>query len=50
MLELHASSDQTDTDFIVKIADQEPQSAAERKNGAQPKFTNVSTRTKTSRP
>ncbi len=42
VLELHASSDQIDTDFIVKVADQEPQSAAERKKGAQPKFTNVS--------
>ncbi len=41
ILELYASSSCTDTDFIVKIADQAPQSAAERKKKINPKFTTV---------
>jgi predicted acyl esterase len=42
VLELVASSDQPDTDFIVKLSDQEPQSADARKAGRQPAFQNVS--------
>jgi uncharacterized protein len=42
VLELHASSDQIDTRFIVKLADQHPQDDAARAKGAQPAFTNVS--------
>ncbi|MEA2949226.1 MAG: uncharacterized protein QOI40_4556, partial [Alphaproteobacteria bacterium] len=42
VLELHASSDQIDTRFIVKLADQAPQEDAARAKGAQPPFTNVS--------
>ena len=42
VLELHASSDQIDTRFIVKLADQAPQEEAARAKGAQPAFTNVS--------
>ncbi|MBT6219255.1 MAG: CocE/NonD family hydrolase [Rhodospirillaceae bacterium] len=36
-LELYASSDQPDTDFIVKISDQIPQAPEEREKGLQPK-------------
>ena len=36
VLELRASSDQPDTDFIVKLADQFPQSAEDRKGGCSP--------------
>lgn len=42
VLELYALSDQTDMEFIVKIADQRPQPPEERKKGVQPGFTNVS--------
>ncbi len=42
VLELRASSDQPDTDFIVKLADQFPQSAEDRAKGLQPGFANVS--------
>jgi putative CocE/NonD family hydrolase len=42
VLELYASSDQIDTRFIVKLADQHPQDEAAREKGAQPAFTNVS--------
>jgi putative CocE/NonD family hydrolase len=42
VLELYASSDQVDTRFIVKLADQHPQDEAARAKGAQPAFTNVS--------
>ena len=42
VLKLHASSDQIDTRFIVKLADQQPQEEAARAKGAQPAFTNVS--------
>lgn len=42
VLELYASSDQIDTDFIVKLSDQRPQDAAARAAGEQPKFANVS--------
>ena len=42
VLELHASSDQIDTRFIVKLADQAPQEQAARAKGVQPAFTNVS--------
>ena len=41
-LELWASSDQIDTEFIVKLSDQHPLSEAEREKGAQPTFVNVS--------
>lgn len=41
VLELFASSDQTDTDFIVKLADQHPQTADERKSGRPPAFNNI---------
>jgi len=42
VLELYASSDQIDTRFIVKLADQHPQDEASRAKDAQPAFTNVS--------
>ena len=42
ILEFHAESSATDTDFVVKIADQYPQSAADRKAGLQPMAVNVS--------
>jgi uncharacterized protein len=42
VLELYASSDQIDTRFIVKLADQAPQDEATRTKGVQPTFTNVS--------
>jgi uncharacterized protein len=42
VLELYASSDQIDTRFIVKLADQHPQDEKERERLAQPAFTNVS--------
>jgi uncharacterized protein len=41
VLELFASSDQIDTDFVVKLSDQLPQDPAARKAGAQPAFTVV---------
>jgi uncharacterized protein len=42
VLELYASSDQVDTRFIVKVADQHPQDDAARAEGTQPGFINVS--------
>ena len=42
VLTLFAASDQIDTRFIVKLADQHPQDATARAKGAQPAFTNVS--------
>jgi putative CocE/NonD family hydrolase len=42
VLKLFASSDQIDTRFIVKLADQHPQDEAARAKGVQPAFTNVS--------
>ncbi len=42
LFELWASSDQSDTDFIVKLADQFPQSPEDRKKGLQPRAFNVS--------
>jgi putative CocE/NonD family hydrolase len=42
VLKLYASSDQIDTRFIVKLADQHPQDDAARARGVQPAFTNVS--------
>lgn len=42
VLKLYASSDQIDTRFIVKLADQHPQDEAARARGVQPAFTNVS--------
>ena len=42
ILELHASSTATDTDFVVRIADQHPQSEEDRKAGLQPASVNVS--------
>jgi uncharacterized protein len=42
VLELYASSDQIDTRFIVKLADQHPQDDAAREKDVQPAFTNVS--------
>ena len=42
VLELYISSTATDADFIVKLADQLPQSAADRKKGLQPASVNVS--------
>lgn len=42
VLELHASSDQIDTDFIVKLSDQSPLGEDDRKKGLQPAFVNVS--------
>lgn len=41
VLELYASSDQPDTDFIIKVSDQMPQSAEERAIGKQPAFAPV---------
>jgi len=38
ILELFASSDQPDTDFIIKISDQFPQAEEERAQGRQPAF------------
>ena len=42
VLELYISSTATDADFIVKLADQKPQSAKDRKAGLQPASVNVS--------
>jgi putative CocE/NonD family hydrolase len=42
VLELHASSTNTDTDFIVRIADQSPQSEEDRRKGLQPQSVNIS--------
>jgi uncharacterized protein len=42
LFELWASSDQSDTDFIVKLADQFPQSPEDRQKGLQPRSFNVS--------
>jgi uncharacterized protein len=42
VLTLYASSDQIDTRFIVKLADQLPQDHAARGKGTQPTFVNVS--------
>jgi putative CocE/NonD family hydrolase len=42
VLKLFASSDQIDTRFIVKLADQHPQDDATRAKAVQPAFTNVS--------
>ncbi len=42
VLELHASSTATDTDFIVKLSDQFPQSGDDRANGLQPRSVVVS--------
>jgi putative CocE/NonD family hydrolase len=42
VLTLFASSDQTDTQFIVKLAEQHPQDAVAREKGEQPASTNVS--------
>jgi hypothetical protein len=42
VLELYISSTATDADFIVKLADQMPQSAKDRKAGLQPASVNVS--------
>jgi uncharacterized protein len=42
VLKLFASSDQIDTRFIVKLADQHPQDDTARAKGVQPAFTNVS--------
>ncbi|MDH3739512.1 MAG: CocE/NonD family hydrolase, partial [Alphaproteobacteria bacterium] len=42
LLELFAASDQPDTDFIVKLSDQLPQSDDERAQGRQPAFAPVS--------
>lgn len=42
VLKLYASSDQIDTRFIVKLADQYPQDEAALASGTQPAFTNVS--------
>ena len=36
VLELRASSTNTDTDFVVKLSDQHPQSAEDREKGLQP--------------
>ena len=41
VLELHASSDQIDTQFIVKLSDQQPQNAEARAKGVQPASTIV---------
>ena len=41
VLELFAASDQPDTDFIVKLSDQLPQSDEERAQGRQPAFAPV---------
>jgi predicted acyl esterase len=42
VLKLFASSDQIDTQFIVKLAEQHPQDEASRAKGEQPGSTNVS--------
>ena len=42
VLELYASSTNTDTDFVVKLSDQHPQSEEDRKRGLQPAFVAVS--------
>lgn len=42
VLELYASSSQTDTDFFVKLTDQHPLPPGERDRGVQPPFTIVS--------
>jgi predicted acyl esterase len=42
VLELHVSSDQIDAQFIVKLSDQQPQSAEARAKGTQPASTIVS--------
>ena len=42
VLTLYAASDQIDTRFIVKLADQHPQDGAARAKGVQPASTNVS--------
>jgi predicted acyl esterase len=42
VLELHASSDQPDTDFIVKLSDVQPLDDDKRAAGAQPEFSVVS--------
>jgi len=42
VLKLYASSDQIDTQFIVKLVEQHPQDAAARTKGEQPASTNVS--------
>ena len=42
VLELHASSTATDTDFIVKLSDQLPQSDDDREAGLQPQSVVVS--------
>ncbi len=42
VLELYASSTATDTDFVVRIADQHPQSDEDRAAGLQPASVNVS--------
>ncbi|MPY70131.1 MAG: CocE/NonD family hydrolase [Alphaproteobacteria bacterium] len=42
VLELYASSTNIDTDFIVKLAEQRPQSDEDRKAGINPPFTNIS--------
>ncbi|NQU69127.1 MAG: CocE/NonD family hydrolase [Rhodospirillales bacterium] len=42
VLELYISSTATDADFIVKLADQKPKSAKDRKAGLQPASVNVS--------
>jgi predicted acyl esterase len=42
VLELFASSDQIDTDFVVKLSEQAAQDTSERAKGAQPSFLNVS--------
>jgi putative CocE/NonD family hydrolase len=42
VLKLYASSSAIDTQFIVKLSDQQPQDEAARKAGAQPAFTPVS--------
>jgi len=42
VLELYASSDQIDTRFIIKLADQHPHADGTRAKGVQPAFTNVS--------
>ncbi len=42
VLQLHAASSATDTDFFIKLADQFPQGEAERSAGRQPMSINVS--------
>ncbi|MEI8153931.1 MAG: CocE/NonD family hydrolase [Hyphomicrobiales bacterium] len=42
VLKLYASSTAIDTQFIVKLTDQQPQDEASRKSGEQPKFVPVS--------